>query len=74
MTQLNKVGQQLSQQPGVHAMTDVTGFALAGHLMEVARGSGLRAVVEVDKVGGGGGHGEGKRGGGGGGGGLRAVI
>lgn len=50
MTQLNKVGQQLSEAEGVHAMTDVTGFGLAGHLLEVARGSGLAAVVEFGKV------------------------
>jgi selenide,water dikinase len=50
MTQLNSVGAALGQLPGVHAMTDVTGFALAGHLLEVARGSGLRAVVSAGQV------------------------
>jgi selenide,water dikinase len=50
MTQLNKVGQQLSGAEGVHAMTDVTGFGLAGHLLEVARGSGVAACVDFGKV------------------------
>jgi hypothetical protein len=52
MTQLNSVGEALGSQAGVHAMTDVTGFGLCGHLLEVCRGSGLAAEVEVDKVGG----------------------
>jgi selenophosphate synthase len=50
MTQLNKVGQQLLEMEGVHAMTDVTGFGLAGHLLEVARGSGVAACVDFGKV------------------------
>ena len=50
MTQLNSVGEQLSSQSSVHAMTDVTGFGLCGHLLEVCRGSGLAAAVEFDKV------------------------
>lgn len=52
MTQLNSVGEALGSQPGVHAMTDVTGFGLCGHLLEVCRGSGLAAEIEIDKVGG----------------------
>jgi selenophosphate synthase len=52
MTQLNSVGEALGSQPGVHAMTDVTGFGLCGHLLEVCRGSGLAAEVDIDKVGG----------------------
>jgi selenide, water dikinase len=43
-TQLNRVGMALGALDGVHAMTDVTGFGLAGHLLEVCRGSGLSAV------------------------------
>jgi hypothetical protein len=50
MTQLNSVGEQLGSQAAVHAMTDVTGFGLCGHLLEVCRGSGLGAVVTFDKV------------------------
>lgn len=49
-TQLNRVGPALADQPGVHAMTDVTGFGLLGHLMEMCRGSGLRAVVRAENV------------------------
>jgi selenide,water dikinase len=44
-TQLNTPGVALASLPGVHAMTDVTGFALLGHVLEVARGSGLTATV-----------------------------
>ncbi|WP_280954894.1 selenide, water dikinase SelD [Paludibacterium denitrificans] len=40
-TQLNRVGSTLSDLPGVHAITDVTGFGLLGHLLEVCRGAGL---------------------------------
>ncbi len=50
MMQLNKVGEQLGKVQGVNAMTDVTGFALLGHLVEMAEGSGLSAEVEFDKV------------------------
>ena len=44
-TQLNSVGQQLAAMDGVHAMTDVTGFGLLGHLLEMCRGAGLSARV-----------------------------
>jgi len=40
-TQLNRPGAELSQLPGVHALTDVTGFGLLGHGLELARGAGL---------------------------------
>jgi selenide,water dikinase len=46
-TQLNRVGTELAQIDGVHALTDVTGFGLAGHLLEVCRGSGLSAEVRL---------------------------
>lgn len=49
-TQLNAVGPALAAMPGVHAMTDVTGFGLLGHLLEMCRGSGLRATVEIGAV------------------------
>jgi selenide,water dikinase len=42
-TQLNTPGSELSALAGVHAMTDVTGFGLLGHLLEICRGSGLGA-------------------------------
>ena len=49
-TQLNRVGSELGAMDGVHAMTDVTGFGLAGHLLEVCRGSKLAAEVEMAQV------------------------
>jgi selenide,water dikinase len=44
-TQLNRVGPQLAALDGVHAMTDVTGFGLLGHALEMARGSNLAAEI-----------------------------
>ncbi len=49
-TKLNKPGRLLAEMPGVHALTDVTGFGLLGHLLELARGAGLSATLEMDKV------------------------
>ena len=49
-TQLNRVGSVLAQIEGVHAMTDVTGFGLAGHLLEICRGSGVPARVELARL------------------------
>ena len=45
-TRLNAVGAELAGMEGVHAMTDVTGFGLIGHGLEMARGSGL--TLELD--------------------------
>ena len=50
MMQLNKVGEALGKIKGVTAMTDVTGFGLLGHLVEMAEGSGLSAVIDFEKV------------------------
>jgi selenide,water dikinase len=44
-TQLNIPGMELANFAGVHAMTDVTGFGLLGHLLEMCRGSGLAARI-----------------------------
>lgn len=49
-TKLNKPGKALSEMAGVHAMTDVTGFGLLGHLLELARGANLRARVNMAQV------------------------
>jgi len=46
-TRLNTPGEALSEMTGVHALTDVTGFGLAGHLLEICRGSGLAARVSI---------------------------
>ena len=50
MTQLNKVGAHFGQLPQVLAMTDVTGFGLLGHLVEMADGSGLTAELDASAV------------------------
>jgi selenide,water dikinase len=50
MMQLNKVGEALGKIKGVTAMTDVTGFGLLGHLVEMAEGSGLNAVINFEKI------------------------
>lgn len=47
---LNKIGELLGAVRGVHAMTDVTGFGLGGHLLEMARGAGLDAQVSYEKL------------------------
>jgi selenide,water dikinase len=49
-TQLNRVGGTLGGMSGVHAMTDVTGFALLGHLLEVCRGSRMGAELDFDAL------------------------
>jgi selenide,water dikinase len=49
-TRLNTPGQALSGMPAVHALTDITGFGLAGHLLEICRGSHLAADVRFDDL------------------------
>ena len=44
-TQLNRTGTALARVPGVHAMTDVTGFGLLGHTLELCRGAGVGARI-----------------------------
>ena len=50
MTQLNKAGESLGQLPGVTAMTDVTGFGVLGHLIEMAEGAGLTAEIQYSSL------------------------
>jgi selenide,water dikinase len=49
-TQLNTPGTALSALEGVHAMTDVTGFGLAGHALEMARGSNTTVQLNMSQV------------------------
>src|SRR5258706_1566144 len=49
-TKLNAPGQALADMSAVHALTDVTGFGLAGHLLEICRGSKLSAEVRFDSL------------------------
>lgn len=49
-TQLNTPGIPLAEMDGVHAITDVTGFGLLGHLLEICRGSGLSAEVRFSDL------------------------
>jgi selenide, water dikinase len=50
-TQLNALGAELPELDGVHAVTDVTGFGLLGHALEMARGAGLAAEIEAQAPG-----------------------
>jgi len=49
-TKLNTPGARLSDLDGVHALTDVTGFGLAGHLLEICRGSKLGATLRFEDI------------------------
>ncbi len=50
MSKLNSIGERLGKIAGVSAMTDVTGFGLAGHLKEMAEGSGLSVELNYSQV------------------------
>ncbi|MCL6416657.1 selenide, water dikinase SelD [Aestuariirhabdus sp. Z084] len=50
MCSLNTIGARLATLPGVSAMTDVTGFGLLGHLLELCEGSDLDARIRMEKV------------------------
>ena len=50
MCQLNKIGADVADIDGVTAMTDVTGFALMGHLIEMCEGSGVKANINFDAI------------------------
>ncbi|MEZ5068574.1 MAG: AIR synthase-related protein [Bacteroidia bacterium] len=47
MTTLNDMGAAISHLPGVHAMTDITGFGFLGHLMEVCKGSNVSLLFSL---------------------------
>lgn len=49
-TQLNTPGVALADMPGVHALTDITGFGLLGHLLEICRGSRLAAEISFGQL------------------------
>lgn len=50
MTQLNAVGTEMGDMSDVHAMTDVTGFGLPGHLLEMCRGASLGAELQFEAL------------------------
>ncbi|MGO1618343.1 MAG: selenide, water dikinase SelD [Oceanisphaera sp.] len=50
MCQLNKPGQDFAKLSGVSAMTDVTGFGLMGHLVEVCEGANVSARLQMDHI------------------------
>lgn len=50
LVQLNSVGALLGKMEAVNAMTDVTGFGIAGHLVEMAEGAGLSAIIDYAKL------------------------
>jgi selenide,water dikinase len=49
-TKLNTPGRTLAEVPGVHALTDVTGFGLLGHLLEICRGAGVTGRLRMADV------------------------
>lgn len=50
LTKLNKEGEKFGTRNEVHAMTDITGFSLMGHLLEVCKGSNVAAQVNFAKI------------------------
>jgi selenide, water dikinase len=50
MTLLNRIGMELAKDDAVHSMTDVTGFGLLGHALEMARGANHRLVIRADDL------------------------
>jgi len=49
-TLLNRIGHELAKDDDVHGITDVTGFGLLGHALEMARGSGVRIAIDHARV------------------------
>jgi selenide,water dikinase len=49
-TRLNTPGRRMANLDAVHALTDITGFGLLGHLLEVCRGAGLAAVLDMGSI------------------------
>jgi selenide,water dikinase len=47
MCRLNSIGTMLASNKGVHALTDVTGFGLFGHLLEMLEGTGFAALIDT---------------------------
>ena len=50
MCTLNSIGAEMSKIDGVHALTDITGFGMAGHLLEICEGSSVTAILDFDKI------------------------
>ena len=50
MSQLNRAASEAATEVGAHAVTDITGFGLAGHAGEMAQASGVTIVLEVSKL------------------------
>lgn len=50
MLQLNKIGTEICKLPQVKALTDVTGFGLLGHLLEMCESSNVNATIEFNKI------------------------
>jgi selenide,water dikinase len=50
MIQLNRAGRDAMQEVGVDAATDITGFGLAGHMYEMAQGSGVTIVIDLERL------------------------
>ncbi|MGO4440556.1 selenide, water dikinase SelD [Rhizobium sp. RAF56] len=49
-TLLNRVGSELARDPDLHALTDVTGFGILGHGLEMARASGVTLALELSRL------------------------
>ena len=50
MIQLNDIGRDIALEFGAHAATDITGFGLAGHALEMAEGSKATLILELSKL------------------------